>query len=66
MLIEYVFLVPGLSQNLTSHKRFVDSGHLVFFQKNQSGIVLNKELKFKPDDVIIPFITGANGLQYLE
>ena len=66
MLIENALLVPGLSQNLTSHKQFVDSGHLVFFHKNQSGIVLNKEPKFKPDDVIIPFITGANGLQYLE
>ena len=66
MLIENALLVPGLSQNLTSHKQFVDSGHLVFFHKNQSGIVLNKEPKFKPDEVIIPFITGANGLQYLE
>ncbi len=28
--------------------------------------MLNKEPKLKPGDVIIPFITGANGLQYLD
>ncbi len=39
---------------------------MVFFHGNQSGIVLNKEPKFRSDDVIIPFVKGENGLYYLE
>jgi hypothetical protein len=39
---------------------------MVFFHKNQSGIVLNKEPKFRVDDIIIPFVIGENGLHYLE
>ena len=29
-------------------------------------MVLNKEPKFRLDDVIIPFVKGENGLYYLE
>ena len=39
---------------------------MVFFHKNQSGIVLNKEPKFRSDKIIIPFVVGQNGLHYLE
>ena len=39
---------------------------MVFFHKNQSGIVQNKEPKFRSDDTIIPFVIGPNGLHYLE
>jgi hypothetical protein len=28
--------------------------------------VLNKQPKFRPDDVIIPFVRGDQGLYYLE
>jgi uncharacterized membrane protein YqjE len=66
IMLENALVVPGLSQNLTSHKQFIENGHLVFFHKNQSGIVLNKEPKFRADDIIIPFVTGENGLHYLE
>ncbi len=66
IMLENALVVPGLSQNLTSHKQFIESGHMVFFHKNQSGIVLNKEPKFRSDDVIIPFVKQENGLYYLE
>ena len=66
IMLENALIVPGLSQNLTSHKQFVESGHMVFFHKNQSGIVLNKEPRFRSDDVIIPFVKQENGLYYLE
>jgi hypothetical protein len=66
LVLENALVVPGLSHNLTSHKQFIENGHLVFFHKDKSGIVLNKEPKFKVDDVIIPFVTGENGLHYLE
>jgi hypothetical protein len=39
---------------------------MVFFHKNQSGIELNKESKFRLDDIIIPFVIGQNVLHYLE
>ena len=66
LMLENALVVPGLSQNLTSHKQFIENGHMVFFHKNQSGIVLNKQPKFRPDDVIIPFVRGDQGLYYLE
>ena len=66
IMLENALVVPGLSQNLTSHKQFIENGHLVFFHKNQSGIVLIKEPKLRVDDIIIPFVTGENGLHYLE
>jgi hypothetical protein len=58
-------MLYGLHQAHNS-QWFVDSGHLVFFHKNQSGIVLNKEPRFRSDDVIIPFVKQENGLYYLE
>jgi len=66
LMLENALVVPGLSHNLTSHKQFIENGHLVFFHRNQSGIVLNKEPKFRSDEIIIPFVTGENGLHYLE
>ncbi len=39
---------------------------MVFFHKNQSEIVLFKKPKFRPDDVIISFVRGDQGLYYLE
>ncbi len=48
-------VVSGISQNLTSHKQFVENGHIAFSHKSQSGIVLNKQPKFRPDDVVTPF-----------
>ena len=39
---------------------------MIFFHEKQSGIVLNKEPKFSPKDVVIPFAMGENGLYYLE
>ncbi len=56
IMLENALVVPGLSQNLTSHKQLVENGHMVFFHRNQSRIVLNKEPKFRPNDVIIPFV----------
>ena len=53
LMLENALVVPGLSQNFTSHKQFVENGHMVFFHKNQSGIVLNKEPRFRVDHVII-------------
>jgi hypothetical protein len=47
IILVNALVVPGLSQNLISHKQFVKHGHMVFFHKNQSGIVLNKEPKFR-------------------
>ena len=64
--LENALVVPNLSQNLTSHKQFVESGHMVFFHESQAGIVLNKKPKFSPSDVVIPFTKGENGLYYLE
>ncbi len=51
---------------LTSHKQFVENGHMAFFHRYKSGIVLCKEPKFRLDDVIIPFVKHANGLYYPE
>jgi len=31
LMLENALVVPGLSQNLTSHKQFVENGHMVFF-----------------------------------
>ena len=39
---------------------------MVFFHKNQSGIVLNTEPRFRLDNAIIQFVKYANGLYYLE
>jgi hypothetical protein len=39
---------------------------MVFFHKKQYVIVHNKQPKFRPDDVIIPFVRGDQGLYYLE
>ncbi len=66
ILLENALVVPRLSQNLTSHRQFVEYGHMVFFHRNPSGIVLNEEPKFRSDDVIIPFVKHANGSYYLE
>ena len=39
--------VPDVAQNLTSRKPFADMGHLVFFHKDMSGILLDcKNLSF--------------------
>ena len=64
---EDALIVPGISQNLTSHKPFVETGHLVFFHKLMSGIVLNcSKLDFiKETDTVIPFDRNANGMEYL-
>ena len=59
-------VIQSLSQNLTSHTQFVEQGHSVYFHKSGSGIVLNKVPKFNHEDVIIPFVDGPNGLQYVE
>ncbi len=56
LILENALVVPGLSQNLTSHKQVVENGHMVFFHKSQPGIVLNKQPKLRPDDVVIPRI----------
>ena len=66
LLLENALVVPRLSQNLTSHKQFVENGHMVFFHETQAGIVLNKKPKFNPDDIVIPLAMGENGLYYLE
>ncbi len=63
-MIEEALVVPVLSQNLTLHKQFIENEHMVFFHKNQSGIV--QESKFRLDDIIIPFGNGLNELHYLE
>ena len=34
-------IVPNLVENLTSHRPFVEMGHLVFFHKQMSGILLD-------------------------
>ena len=44
----------------------MEQGQLVYFHKSGSGIVLNKVPKFNLEDVIIPFVDGPNGLQYVE
>ncbi len=36
IMLENALIVPGLSQNLTSHKQFVENGHMVFFHENQA------------------------------
>jgi hypothetical protein len=33
LILKNDFVVPGLSQNLTSHKQFIENGHMVFFHK---------------------------------
>ncbi len=55
IMLENALVLPGLSQNLTSHKQFVENGHVVFLHRNQAGIVLDKEAKFRSDVIIIPF-----------
>jgi hypothetical protein len=66
IMLEVTLVVPGSIQNLILHKRYIENGHMVFFPKNQSGIVLNKEPKFRSDDIKIPFVAAQNGLQYLD
>ncbi len=39
---------------------------MAFVHKSQSRIVLNKQPKFRPDDVVIPFVKGSQRLYYLE
>ncbi len=34
LMLENALVVPGLSQNLTSHKQFVENGHGIFSQKS--------------------------------
>ena len=67
-MLENALVVPNLSQNLTSHKQFVESGHMVFSHETEAGIILNKtrKPKFSPNDAVIPFTMGENGLYYLE
>ncbi len=31
-MIENALVVPELSQNLTSHKQFIENGHMTFFK----------------------------------
>jgi hypothetical protein len=59
LMLEKALVVPGLSQNLTSRKQFVENGHMVFFHKIQSETVLNKVPRFRSDDVIITFVKHA-------
>jgi hypothetical protein len=66
LMLENALVVPRLSYNLTSHKQFVENGHVVFFHESQAGIVLNKKPKLSPNDIVIPFAMGENGLYYLE
>jgi hypothetical protein len=64
LFVENSLVVPNLTKDLTSHLEFVRNGHTVFFHKSGSGLLLNSKPKFTDEDVIIPFFTGANGLQY--
>ena len=66
LLVENALVVPNLTRDLTSHLQFVEKGHTVFFHKSESGILLNSKPRFMADDVVIPFFTGQNGLQYLQ
>jgi hypothetical protein len=66
LFVENALVVPNLTKDLTSHLEFVRNGHTVFFHKSGSGLLLNSKPKFTDEDVIIPFFTGANGLQYLQ
>ena len=61
-------IVPNLVENLTSHRPFVEMGHLVFFHKQMSGSLLDcKCLRdvIKLDRNVIPFDRRENGLEYL-
>ena len=33
IMLEDALVVPGLSQNLTSHNQFIENGHMVFFTR---------------------------------
>jgi len=60
--------VQNLTENPTTHRPFIDMGHLVFFHKQKSGILLNcKSLRdvIKLDHNVIPFDRRENGLEYL-
>ncbi len=35
-------IVQNLTENLTSHRPFIEMGHLVFFHIQMSGILLNQ------------------------
>ncbi len=65
-MLENALVVPGLSQNFTSHKQFVENRHMVLFHNSQAAIELNKQPKFRSDDVVIPFWKVSQGLYYLE
>jgi hypothetical protein len=36
LMLEKALVVPGLSQNLTSHTEFVENGHMVLFHNSPS------------------------------
>ena len=61
-MLENALVVLRSSHNLTSHKQFVENGHLVFFHESQAGIVLNTQQKFSSSDIVIPFAMGENGM----
>ena len=68
--LEDTLVVSYVAHNLTSHKAFVDMGHLLFFHMDMSalsGISLDcKNLSFiKAEDTVIPFDKEENGLEYL-
>ena len=38
LMLENALVVPKLSHNLTSHKQFVENGHMVFFHESQAKL----------------------------
>ena len=40
LMLENALVVPGLSQNLTSYKQFIENGHMVFFHKTNLELCL--------------------------
>jgi hypothetical protein len=65
IMLENARVVPRL-QNQASYKQLIENRHRLFCHETQAGIVLNKNPKFSPDDVVISFAMGENGLYYLE
>jgi hypothetical protein len=51
LVLENALVVPGLSQNLTSHKQLVENGRMFFSHNSQSGIVLKKQPKLRSDNL---------------
>ncbi len=40
LMLENALVVPGLSQNLTLRKQFIENGHMVFFHKTNLELYL--------------------------